>query len=101
MSRVAGTLREGVALASTLTPDLILLDMYLPYGNGTDLLLALRAAGQWTDVVMLTAADDLLTVRQALALGAVDYIIKPFEQARLLEAVARATGRQRATPRRP
>jgi response regulator of citrate/malate metabolism len=94
---VAGTLREGLTLASALKPDLILLDMYLPDGSGTELLLALRAAGQWTDVVMLTAADDLLTVRQALALGAVDYIIKPFEQARLLEAVARVTGRQRAT----
>jgi len=92
---VAGTVQEGVSLATHLQPDLILLDMYLPDGRGLDLLLALRAAGQVTDVVMLTAADDLQTVRQALSLGVVDYVIKPFEGARLLDAITRASGRQR------
>jgi response regulator of citrate/malate metabolism len=92
---VAGTAEAGLALATALQPDLILLDMYLPDGSGLDLLLALRAAGQPTDVILLTAADDLRTVRQALALGAVDYIIKPFEQARLQGAIARVAGRRR------
>lgn len=92
---VAGTVLEGLALATELHPDLILLDMYLPGGSGMELLLALRSAGLLTDVIMLTAADDLLTVRQALALGAVDYIIKPFEQARLQGAISRVTGRRR------
>ncbi|WP_407571008.1 response regulator [Deinococcus altitudinis] len=91
---VASTVQEGLELAARLQPDLILLDMYLPGGSGLDLLLALRAAGQVTDVIMLTAADDLQSVRQALALGALDYVIKPFEQARLLEAVSRVTGRR-------
>lgn len=91
---VAATVREGLALISALRPDLILLDMYLPDGSGLDLLLALRRDAQLTDVIMLTAADDLLTVRQALSLGAVDYIIKPFEQARLLDAISRVTGRR-------
>ncbi len=90
---VAGTVQQGLELASSLRPDLILLDMYLQGGSGIELLLALRGAGHLTDVVMLTAADDLQTVRQALALGAADYIIKPFEQARLLGAIARVTGK--------
>lgn len=43
---------------------------------------------------MLTAADDLASVRQALAKGAIDHVIKPFEQARLHDAVSRVTGRR-------
>lgn len=94
---LAGTVQEGLELTTRLRPELILLDVYLPDGTGVDLLLALRSAQELTDVIMLTAADDLLTVRRALSLGALDYVIKPFEQARLLGAVARVGARRGLT----
>ncbi|GGQ96995.1 response regulator [Deinococcus ruber] len=92
---VAGTVQEALRLVAQLQPDLLLLDVYLPDGTGVEVLLALRAAGHLLDVIMLTAADDLTTVRQALALGALDYIIKPFEQSRLQGALERVSSRRR------
>ncbi|ULH16532.1 response regulator [Deinococcus sp. KNUC1210] len=92
---VAGTVQEALRLVAQLQPDLLLLDVYLPDGTGVEVLLALRAAGHLLDVIMLTAADDLTTVRQALALGALDYIIKPFEQSRLQESLERVSSRRR------
>lgn len=90
----AASVAEALAAVTALEPDLLLLDVYLPDGTGVEVLRAIRSAGQLTDVIMLTAADDLTTVRQALSLGALDYIIKPFEQARLREALRRV-GSQR------
>lgn len=58
--------------------DLVLLDMNLPDGHGLDLLRRLRAAGAGCDVVALTAARDVAVVRDAVALGVVAYLIKPF-----------------------
>lgn len=86
---------EAERLLAVLHPDLLLLDVYLPDGSGVDLLRAMRARGQVTEVIMLTAANDLDTVQRALALGASDYIIKPFDRARLHDAVQRLQARRR------
>ncbi|MGW0753157.1 DUF7342 family protein [Streptomyces sp. NPDC002587] len=58
--------------------DLILLDHYLPDGNGLDLVRRLRQLGHRTDVIMVTAARDLATVQAAMRLGALQYLVKPF-----------------------
>ncbi|MEV7592947.1 response regulator [Streptomyces sp. NPDC089922] len=58
--------------------DLILLDHYLPDGNGLDLVRRLRERGHGTDVIMVTAARDLATVQAAMRLGALQYLVKPF-----------------------
>lgn len=71
--------------------DLVLLDHYLPDGNGLDLVRRLRQLGHHTDVVMVTAARDLATVQAAMRLGALQYLVKPFSFAGLrarLEAYA-------------
>jgi response regulator of citrate/malate metabolism len=65
-----------------LRPDLILLDIYLPDISGLDVLRRLRGAsspGSEVDVLVITAAREVATVRGALRGGAVHYIIKPFE----------------------
>lgn len=59
-------------------PNLILLDMFLPDMTGMELFLKLRAARIPSDIIMITAARDAQTVQEALRLGAVDYLIKPF-----------------------
>lgn len=86
---------EGDRLVQTLTPDLVLLDVYLPDGTGLELLRRWRARGERTEVVMITAADDLPSVRAAITLGAADYLIKPFDAARLEEALSRHRARRR------
>ncbi|MBQ0865217.1 response regulator [Streptomyces smyrnaeus] len=58
--------------------DLILLDLYLPDGNGLDLLRSLRAAGHSEDVFAVTSARDLTLIREGVSLGVVQHVLKPF-----------------------
>lgn len=75
--------------------DLVLLDVALPGANGWTVLQAIRAAGSHTPVLMLTARDGLDDKLKGLALGADDYIVKPFAFAELVartRAVLRRSG---------
>ncbi|MDK2784883.1 MAG: two-component system, CitB family, response regulator [Bacillota bacterium] len=80
---VATTGEEAVEAVRSLNPDLVLLDVYLPRGNGLEVLRSIRAADIAADVILITAAQDAVSVEQALRYGAVDYIIKPFDFHRL------------------
>jgi response regulator of citrate/malate metabolism len=82
----ASTLASGRAEIERLSPSLILLDIYLPDGNGLDLLReALELAGPRPDFLVITAARDMKSVRAAMQLGAVHYLVKPFNYAQLEE----------------
>ena len=60
-------------------PDLLLLDLYLPDAHGLELLRRLQARnGPRPDVIVITAARDADSVRIALQLGAIGYLVKPF-----------------------
>ena len=88
---VARTGAEALSAAAELTPDLLLLDVYLPDMTGLEVLRRLRSDGDRVGVIMITAARELGTVSAALDGGAADYLIKPFEFAQLrakLEAFA-------------
>ena len=69
---------EALDAADRLSPDLVLLDIYLPDMSGLDVLRTLRGAGNRVDVLVVTAARDVDTVQQALRGGVVQYLIKPF-----------------------
>lgn len=58
--------------------DLVLLDMNLPDRSGLDVCRSIRAAGLAIDVIAITAVRELPVVRQAIAVGVVQYLIKPF-----------------------
>jgi response regulator of citrate/malate metabolism len=58
--------------------DLVLLDLHLPDGHGLDLVRRMRGAGHTADVVAVTSARALAGVRQAVSLGVVQYLLKPF-----------------------
>lgn len=67
-----------------LAPDLLLLDVYLPDGDGLSILRTLNSAtGAVPDCIVISAAHDLRTVRTAMHLGAVYYLVKPFRPAQL------------------
>lgn len=72
-------------------PDLVLLDVMLPDGNGFDLLAKLRASAEFATlpIVMLTAKTELSDIHNGLNLGADGYITKPYSKTQLAEVIAR------------
>ena len=82
----AGTAREGEALATTHTPDLILLDLGLPDGDGIDLVKRLR---EWSRVPILVVSARGREPDKVIALdaGADDYLTKPFGVGELLARI--------------
>jgi response regulator of citrate/malate metabolism len=73
----ASTGEQALELLQIYTPDLILLDVFLPDMNGIDLLRTVRQQHQGIDVILITAANDTETVSGAIHGGAFGYIIKP------------------------
>ncbi len=83
---VAADAASGLAAARAHTPDLIILDLMLPDADGFRVLRALRASGDATPVLVLTALGDEADKVRGLRVGADDYVTKPFG---LLELLAR------------
>jgi response regulator of citrate/malate metabolism len=77
---VAHTARDALAHAESDRPDLVLLDIYLPDRSGLEVLRELHATGRPpVDVIAITAANDVETLRSALQGGVVHYLVKPFQ----------------------
>ncbi|MGY2075447.1 response regulator [Blastococcus sp. SYSU DS0828] len=77
---------QAVEAVQALRPDLVLLDVYLPDISGLEVLRRIRAApGPQPDVLAITAAREVDTVRQAMTGGVVDYLVKPFSLATFRE----------------
>jgi DNA-binding response OmpR family regulator len=92
----ADWVRDGQAADAALGSerfDAVLLDLGLPRRSGLDVLKALRARGDTTPVIVLTARDALTDKVSGLDAGADDYLVKPFELDELL-ARLRAVGRR-------
>nr|WP_235215398.1 response regulator [Phaeacidiphilus oryzae] len=90
----ASAVEDGLDAVHTLRPELLLLDVYLPDGSGLDVLRRLNAeaeagaaagAAARPDAIVITAARDVGSVRTAMQLGAVGYLVKPFGFAALAE----------------
>jgi response regulator of citrate/malate metabolism len=101
--RVVGEVHTGgevLEAVRRLRPHLVLLDVYLPDRNGLDVLRDLRAEADVTvDVVMVTAARDVETVRAALHGGVASYLVKPFTFATFAERLRRYTEARREMDR--
>ena len=78
---------DGLWLATEGSFDLILLDILLPGRNGYQICADLRASGDWTPILMLTAKDGDLDEAEGLDTGADDYLTKPFSFPVLLARV--------------
>ena len=97
--RVLGEAHTGAdALRSVQAqrPDLVLLDIYLPDRSGLDVLRELRASAEVApDVIVVTAARDVDTVRAAMHGGVANYLVKPFAFATFADRLQRyAEGRR-------
>jgi two-component system OmpR family response regulator len=93
---------EALRAVTASRPDLVLLDVMLPDGDGFDVVRRLRSSGPDVPVIFVTARDGVHERVAGLALGADDYVTKPFSLDEVLErirAVLRRTGRAAARPR--
>jgi DNA-binding LytR/AlgR family response regulator len=83
--------REAIDLFDAHKPDVCFLDVKMPGTNGVE---AARHIGRRSHIVFVTAYDEYAV--QAFAQGALDYLVKPVEPARLVDTVARLQERLRA-----
>jgi two-component system repressor protein LuxO len=81
--RLAETAQEGISLALAWSPDLVLLDLQLPDGNGFEVMRRLRDNAMDTPVVVITANGSIGVAVDAMREGAADFLVKPFAKARL------------------
>jgi DNA-binding response OmpR family regulator len=88
----AETSDEGLKLAILSRPELILLDIALPGMNGIELLKRIRSIIPTTRVIMVSGNTDPALAREALELGALAYVDKPFDFAYLKRVIAMALG---------
>jgi len=78
---------QGLATAAELDPDLVVLDVLMPGLDGLEVCRALRARGDRTPILMLTARDAVSDRVEGLEAGADDYLVKPFALEELLARV--------------
>ena len=81
---VAHSAAAALQAVKELNPDLVVLDVFLPDRSGLELLRALRAAGATCEVIAISAARDPETVTAFMHLGALRYLVKPFDPAALI-----------------
>ncbi len=86
---------SGVALAKREQPDVILLDNRMGGMTGIETLQMLRGAQPQAMVILMTAFGTTQTAIEAMKFGAYDYVMKPFDQAKLIALVDRALGARR------
>jgi two-component system, response regulator, stage 0 sporulation protein F len=79
---------EGLKLVILSRPELVLLDLALPGTNGIELLKRIRSTNPTTRVIIVTGSIDPALAREALELGALAYIDKPFDFAYLKRVIA-------------
>jgi len=86
---------EALEKLKARAPDALLLDINMPRMDGLTLLGQLKGDPLWNSlpVLMLTAQSSPADIRQAMKLGADDYIGKPFEPRQLLRRIERLLGR--------
>lgn len=83
----AGTLSEGRKMIREHNPSLIFLDVNLPDGNGLNELKQINSAGQRAKVIMMSAFDHNEVKLAAIQSGALDFLSKPFNIARLDQVI--------------
>ena len=80
---------EGLELAEKCGPALIITDLKMPKMDGIEMLRRLRERGSTAQVIILTAYDTFQYAQSALRLGAADYLLKPFRDGELEQAISR------------
>lgn len=88
----AGDGEQAVAMYADLAPDMVTMDMVMPRMGGLEALSAIRAADPAARVVMVSAVNQKERLRACIDAGALDFIVKPFDPARLTAFFAKYDG---------
>ena len=88
---------EGLKMAQSDPPDLVISDIMMPKVNGLELLAALRSSPGTAamPVILLSAKAQVADVQRGLELGADDYVTKPFDPLELIERVYKVLAKSR------
>ncbi len=92
---VAGEAENGLRAVDKykeLTPDLVLMDITMPEMNGIDAVKTIKALDPGAKIVMCSAMGQQAMVIESIQAGARDFIVKPFQADRVLEAVRKVVG---------
>lgn len=84
---IANTIAEADEMLEVLEPDLLLLDVYFPDGNGIDLMWKTRSQSSSLDIIMVTAAKEVKTLQEGIRGGVFDYILKPLNFGRFQDTL--------------
>lgn len=84
--------KEAVEKYSELKPDLVTMDIIMPEADGIHGLTEILKVDPEANVVMVTAIDQRRALMEAVKIGAKDYIVKPFDENRVLSAVEKILG---------
>jgi two-component system chemotaxis response regulator CheY len=90
---IAGLARdgdEGIFLYEILRPDVVTMDLVMPRRDGLSAIHAIRRFDAEAQIVVCSALTDAKVVREALLAGARDFIVKPYDPKRVVEAISRA-----------
>ena len=82
---------EALRVLDKLTPDVVMLDLWMPVMNGQDLLEKLRAEDRWKDVpvIIMSALRDKEIVQKLMKLKISDYMVKPITVEQLTERITK------------
>lgn len=80
--------RMGLERLAEAAPDVVVLDMMMPVVDGWGVLEAMQVEGLRTPVIVVSAKSDPRDCRKALEMGAIEYVVKPFDLDRLISLVA-------------
>ncbi|NLI11604.1 response regulator [Pelotomaculum propionicicum] len=93
---VVGEAENGqvaVELYKKLKPDLVTMDITMPEMNGIEGVKAIRGFDPNANIIMCSAMGQQAMVMEAIQAGAKDFIVKPFQQDRILQAIGRVLAR--------
>ncbi|NLL18347.1 MAG: response regulator [Clostridia bacterium] len=82
----------GVNLYRELKPDLVTMDITMPEMDGISAVKAIKQLDPGAKIIMCSAMGQQMMVMEAIQAGARDFIVKPFQQERVIQAVKKALG---------
>ena len=83
---------EAVSLYESTKPDVALLDITMPQMDGIEAVKKIKEVDPNAKIIMVSALGHQAKIIEALEAGALDFIVKPFEPARIIEAIKRVQG---------
>ncbi|MFS0863864.1 response regulator [Fredinandcohnia sp. 179-A 10B2 NHS] len=81
--------KEAVQKFNELKPDIVTMDVTMPEMNGLDALKAIKESDPQAKVIMCSAMGQQKMVVEAISAGAKDYIVKPFDDSKVIDAINR------------